>query len=420
MKRVILACVLAFLLTGMLAGCTPGAIGSRPEPVTVRFAYRAGSMQIEPLLQEFHDQYPHITVEAIAVTSSGDLRQQVSQGQVDLLRDNREALALVRQDLLRPLDEMHLAEWDRIREDYYRGLWESMAIGGQQWGIPAGLDTMVLYVNMDAVRALGLTLPGEPWDAYAFLELANALNDPDGLSGRLDSRMFGFCTDPEQWDLFFFIYAWGGRIVDDLNNPQLPTLDQNETLAAARWYTELYTRYGVAPMPAVIRRTYAGGVGHAFISGHCGLWMGQYSNRGGLGSPYTWAADWEMLPLPQLGGTGTLADVEGYYVAASSEHPQEALQFARFLSDHPLASGALVPPRRALAADPAFERAVGTQVADRARDVSDPIIMVPVELSSELMGVGEAVFVAVNRSILEGLDVELLLLDAQQQLQRGN
>jgi ABC-type glycerol-3-phosphate transport system substrate-binding protein len=423
MKRIILTCVLLSLLAGPLVGCTQGAIGSRPDPVTLRFAYRAGRVQIEPLLDEFHDQYPHITVEAVAVTSAGDLRQRVAQGQVDLLRDNREALALVRNDLLRPLDEMLLAEWEGIRDDYYRGLWESLAIGGQQWGIPAGLDSMVLYVNMDAVRALGLTLPSSSqgpgsWDAFAFLELANALNDPDGLSGRLDSRMFGFCTNPEDWDPFFFIYAWGGRIVDDLNDPQRPTLDQNETIEAARWYTELFTRYGVAPLPAVIRRTYAGGVGQAHISGHCGLWMGQYSNRGGLGTPYTWLADWQMLPLPQLGGTGTLADVEGYYVTASSEHPQEALLLARFLSGHPMASGALIPPRRALAADPAFERAVGSQVADRAREVSDQIILVPADLSPQLMAVGEAALMAVNRSIQEDLDVELLLLDAQQQLQR--
>lgn len=422
MKRIILACVLASLLAGPLLACTPGAIGSRPEPVSLRFAYRAGGIQIESLLDEFHDQYPHITVEPIAVTSASDLRQRVAQGQVDLLRDNREALALVRQDLLRPLDDMHLAEWDTIRADYYRGLWESLAIGGQQWGIPAGLDIMALYVNMDAVRALGLRLPasGETWDAFAFLELANALNDPDGLSDPLDTRMFGFCTDPEQWDLFFIIYAWGGRIVDDLNDPQRPMLDQNETIEAARWYTELFTRYGVAPMPAVIRRTYAGGVGQAFISGHCGLWMGQYSNRGGLGSSYTWAADWEMLPLPRLNGDWTLADVEGYYVTATSEYPQEALTLARFLSGHPLASGALAPPRRALAADSAFERAVGSQVADRAREISDQIIMVPADLSPELMVVGEAVFIAINRSIQEDLDVELLLLDAQQQLERGN
>jgi ABC-type glycerol-3-phosphate transport system substrate-binding protein len=422
MKRLVLVCVLLALLGSALVACGPGALGSRPDPVTLRFAYRAGTMQVEALLDDFRAEHPHITVEAVEVARwGGDMGQRVAQGQVDLFRDSREALAMAERGLIRPLDDVHLAEWSGIRDDYYRGIWESLAIGGQQWGVPAGLDTMVLYANMDAVRLLGVTLPGagEPYDAFRFLELANALNHPEGSPQLLGARLYGFCSDPEQWDPFFFVYLWGGRLVDDLNDPQRPTLDQNETIEALRWYVDLFTRYGVAPTPAVVRSSFAGGVNQAQVNGGCGLWLGLYSSRGGLDTQFRWTADWEMLPLPRAGGAWSMADVEGYYVTGSSQHPNEALLLARFLSDRAEAAGSLVPARRSLTADPAYERAVGAAVAEQARGLSDQLIIVPTELSPQLMAAGEAVLRAVNQSIQQGMDIEPLLLEAQQQLQRG-
>lgn len=422
MVRTALLWLLAAALSASLAGCALLGIGAPPEPITLRLGYRAGTVQLEPLLAQFQAEHPHITVETVVAGRwGGDLHQRVAQGHVDLLRDNREALGLVGRELLRPLDPVHLAEWDGIRDDYYRGVWEALAVGGQQWGIPAGLDTTVLYANVDTARALGLSLPvdGQPWGSFEFLGLAAALNYPDGLPQGDGAPVFGFCTDPGQLDPFLFVYLWGGRIVDDLNNPRAATLDQAETIEALRFYTSLFTQYEVAPKPDVLQREVPGGVEQAIVTGRCGMWLGLFSNRGGLDAPERWEFDWEMLSLPQVGGEWALADVSGYFVTANSEYPQEALLLARFLADHAEASGSLAPPRRSLTADPAFEAAVGAQAAERARAIPDQLIIIPTELSPELVAVAQAVMQSVQQSIQQDVDVEQLLLMAQRALQRG-
>ncbi len=423
MKKLVALTAALLLGAVLLSACGQGMLRMGPEPVTLRFAYRANTMDVESLLAEFRDAHPHITVEAVEVDRWGDaMRQQVTQGQIDLFRDSREALVYAGQDQIRPLDPVQLADWDDVRDDYFRGAWESLAIGGQQWGIPAGMDTMALYANMDQVRALGLTLPtpDQRWGPFEFLEMANALNFPEGLPHDPASRLFGFCTEPYDLDPFVFVYLWGGRIVDDLNAPQRVTLDQIETIEAVRWYSDLFTRYQVSPAPATVSEMFRqGGIREAQTTGHCGLWLGLYSNRGGLDTPFRWSSAWEMLPVPRQAGDFDLADVHGYFVTQSSAHPQEALLLAHFMTERWQSAGAQLPARKSQVADPAYAYTVGERVADQARSLGDDVIIIPVEFSPQLATVGEAVLQTINQAITQGHDVEPLLIEAQERLQRG-
>jgi ABC-type glycerol-3-phosphate transport system substrate-binding protein len=410
--------ILPLLLLGViLSGCALGTPLARTEPITLRYAYEGATPEIEALLVEFHDRHPNIAVELLGPgTEDSVLMQGVLNGNIDLIRGGAEALGLAQQGLFLPLDDIHLDEWADERDDYFGGLWESLSVSGEQYGIPAGLDTVVTFVNTGALDALGeqLPAPSAPWDNYAFLDLATRLNHPEGLPGDPAGSIHGFCSDHQQLDPFVFVYANGGSIVDDLQDPQRPTLDDTATLEALAWYVDLFGRYGVAPGPEFMGRNYgSAGLRIAQAGGRCGLWVGMFSERGYTGGS-AWQYDWDMLPIPGSASDLGLAMVEGYFVPRGGPHPDEALLLARFLSDSWRASGRLLPPRRSLVSDPTYEQLIGERLASQVAEFSSSMTIISLDFSPLLVDVGTAALGAVNYAITQNADIVPLLQEAQQ------
>ncbi|MBM3189151.1 MAG: extracellular solute-binding protein [Chloroflexi bacterium] len=408
-------CVIALIASGV-AGCAPKIERAAAEPVTLRFAFRQHTVQLDALFQAFHEKYPWITIEPVEANRWGtEITTLVEAGNVHMLMEGREALQLADRGLIRPLDEIQLGDWAGIRDDYIKGSWEGLAVGGQQWGIPAGVDMLVVYVNMEQARALRAPVPDEGWTLFDFLELANAMNFPEGLPHASSARMFGFCTTPQDLDPVIFVYLHGGGIVDDLYTPTMPTLNDPATIEATQWYVDLFTRYGVSPNPEVVRRSYPrGGIYEAALRGHCGVWLGWYGSRGGRDINMQWSMEWKMLPIPRDRATFGLGDVVGYYITKDCQHPKEALRFLRFLADHWEASGTKLPPRHSLLESEDYEAAVGKEILEGVRPRTDRLLMVPVgQTYAGLEQVGGAYLGVVQQAIREGLDPAGLLEEAQ-------
>jgi len=396
--------------------CGPGAIVTpTPEPITLRFAFREFTVEIEPLLQEFHTRYPWITVEPVSADRFGNsMGPLVEMGNVDMFVDYTSALSYAAEGLIKPLDDLQLADWAPILDDYYPGTWETLRIQGQQWGIPANVDMYVAYVNLDQAQALHLELPGPEWTLFEFLELANAMNYPEGLPYLESSNLIGFCTVPEGMDVILFTYRHGGQIVDSIENPQVATLNDPLTVEAVQWYSDLHNRYGVTPDPEVVRTTFRqGGVFEAQMRGACGVWFGAYSTRGGLDMPFEWAMKYRMLPLPRDHADLNLADVQGYFIHNNSQHPAEAIKLARFLSDRWEASGPRLPPRRSLVESDSYQASVGSEAGAVALGFSDRVMMVPPDAGPELEAVGAQFIEAVQEIVTEDMDAGMVLNEAQ-------
>lgn len=405
----------------ILSGCGTGSPLAKTQPVTLRYAYTGATPEIELLLEAFEDEHPNITVELLGPeTDSSTVTQRALQGEIDLIRSGTDAMAMAERGLL-PLDDIHLDAWADVRDDYYGGLWESLSLGGEQYGIPAGLDTVVMYVNVEALNALGEDLPPEsqPWDHYAFLDLATRLNHPEGLPGDPSHSVFGFCSNHQDLDPFVFVYANGGSIVDDLNDPQRPMLDDTATVDALAFYVDLFTRYGVAPGGDFMGRNYGAASRQvAQAGGHCGLWIGLFSDRGQTGSN-PWQYAWEMLPAPGSQPDLGLSIAEGYFVPRTASHREEALELARFLSDRWQASGRLLPPRRSLVQQPGFQQLVGERIVAHAAAFPDDMTIISLDFGDELMSVGMAVLGAVDYAITQNADIVPLLQEAQQTLEQS-
>jgi len=408
-----LACLLA-----MTAGCDV-ILPPKIEPITLRFAYREGVVSPDYLLDLFEQRNPGITIERIKLPrfDNNALATRLRADEIDLFQDSRDALSYTQQGLIIPLQDILPQEWEELRGDYYPGTWEALNVAGQQWGIPAGLDVYTFYANATAMEALGVDRPPSDWRLVDLVMFADQLNYPDRATSPTNQPLFGFCTDPDGYDPLVFIYMHGGAIVDDINNPTQVTVDDPLVIEAVQWYSDLINRYDVVPDIAQVRRFYSRGFAEAAVVGACGLWMGYFSNRGGMDTPYTWTSDWIMLPPPQDALSAAMGEVDGYYITSACEEQAAALDLIRYLSGYWEAAGQKLPPRLSIAADEDYAEELGYDVASAVAQFPRQVIIVPAVLDPRLEQVGGALISTVNRIVEENLDAEWELLDLQDQLQ---
>jgi len=415
--------VILALFAVTLAGCAGAAIGNReptPQPVTLRFAYAKDEVNYAPLLESFKEQYPHIIIEPIEVErfGGGGMQNAVRFMDVDIYQDDRRALEDAKEGLLMPVGDLLEAQWSPIEDDYYPGTWEALSLQGQQWGVPAGLDLVVAYMNEDHLAALNVAAPPEEWTVDDFLALTQKLNYPEGAASLTVPHLFGFCSMPQSTDPVLFVYLHGGRIVDDLNNPTEAIFDEPDTVDAVQWYADLFTLYGVSPDPQVMRQFFSRGIFEAAMRGACGVWFQMYSVRGGFTGRAEWQYQWTMRPLPKDRQAYEAGDVSGYFVTKKCKYPAEAATFLRYLSDHWEASGRQLPPRRSLAQSEGYLKSLDKEVAAVAKAFasSGQVIILPSEDQNNALQQAGGLFVAaVERVILEDMDPLDVLVEAQDQ-----
>jgi len=376
-------------------------------------------MPIQRLAEEFHAKYPWITIQYYEVGYSGgnSIEQWVRSGGVDLFRTSREAMGWIDDGLLKPMDDIQLDDFSEIRSDYYSGLWDALALEGVQYGVPAGMDVYVAYVNTQQAQALGVDLPKDDWDKIEFYEFVKSLNgwNPSGMS---ESSLIGFCTDPQSMDPLVYVYSHGGTIVDSIEDPRQATLDDPLTIEATQSYADLFNRDQLSPTREVARKLFPrGGVYEAEIRGQCGAWFNWFSERGGSGTGMlSWQNQWKMYNLPHDNRDMAMGNVEGYYLAGSSDYPEEALVFIRWLSDRWDAAGTLIPPRISQQQDDGYRESLGKELTAVVDAFPKEVIFLPGSYTPELEAVGTAYFKAVGQIIAEDVPADGVLKEAQDSL----
>ena len=320
----------------------------RPSPWFCGLPTVRGTQTWALCCSSFKKSIPGVTVEIVDLDRAGWALDLFLDGQrADVFLWDSGALWF--RDRLAAIEGADLELWDDIREDYSPGAWEAFRAGGVQWGIPAGLDPFVVYINLDRIRELKVPVPQPDWSVHELVALASQLNYPEGLPSASSDRLFGFCTSYRYAiDPLAFIYDHGGGLVDDIYEPTIPTLDDPVTVEAVQWYTDVYTEYKVTPDPDVMGSAFATLDYHDVIyQGACGVWLGLLSERGGTW-PVKWACSWKMLPVPMQGSELALGGFQGYFVTKECARPWEAFQLVRFLSDHWEAALPYHPPRASL------------------------------------------------------------------------
>jgi multiple sugar transport system substrate-binding protein len=385
-----------------LAGCARGT--PTPEPVTISFAYPDYDTEhYQRLLEKFSEDYPHITVELRP--RRWDMLSGLGAGDADIFVSTQFAISWAQDSILNltPLveqdDDFHLG-------DFYTGMMGLYTKEGKTWGIPAGVDIMVMYYNQDLLDQVNAPYPQIGWDWNDFVEIAMAARDPT-------ADTYGYVPLLDTFDALSFMYQHGGRIFDDLQDPTRTTFDDPLTIEGLDWFVRLIHDYNVIPTEEQARESFLRGNARAGVMrGQVGMWTGMLSERGGQTWNAEWDMGWGMAPLPRDQQAATMTLVSGYFVSAQTDHAEAAWEWIAFISQ--AIPNRLTPVRRSLTESAEFEQQVGSNVAAVARASLENALL----LSPELVEFEEALglFNQAYEKVLDGTSsAEEAMTWAQQQ-----
>ncbi|NLF01084.1 MAG: extracellular solute-binding protein [Anaerolineales bacterium] len=340
----------------ILSGC--GTAELTLEPAAIKFACPIGEVEHYQLLAEaFQEAHPSVTVEILG--HDWDVLGGINPHEADVFVSSQFALTYM-QDEGTLLNLSPFMEQDSAfdQQDFYPGMMDLYTSGGKVWGIPAGVDLVVMYYNQDLFDQYGVTYPERYWTWEDFLVKADAITDED-------TDTFGYVPNYDYFDPIMFVYQHGGRIFDDIQNPTTTTFDDPLTIEALEWYLELMTTYHVAPTPDEVQQWRGGSIYAGVVQNRVGMWTGLLSDRGGRNWPVKWQMRWGMATMPQDQQAATLTLVNGYFIATDTPYPQACWEWIKFLSGQ--LPGSLAPVRRSIAESSAFEQHAGSEVAEVAR-----------------------------------------------------
>jgi len=108
---------------------------------------------------------------------------------------------------------------------------------GKIYAFPSEGDTAWLWYRKDILDAKGIKVP-ETWDEY--LAAAQQLNNPPEMYG----TVIGAKPDEALWDFMFYLFGFGGEILDKDNKV---VINNEAGVKALTFYSELLTKEKVVP-----------------------------------------------------------------------------------------------------------------------------------------------------------------------------
>jgi len=382
--RLALARIIIVAVILILAGCGRGA--EQPvqdsEPVTLRFGVPFLASNDDPLLvqaiERFEQENPRISVEIVIPSRIPTFFLEpgmIEALQLDaVLWSPDPGLILREQPLVLNLEPFIGNEEGFAEQDFLPHTLDAFRWQGQRYGIPASVETALMYYNRDLFDAQGVAYPSSDWNWQDLLSTAQQLTTVRTSTsvgeGEQQSGHWGFVAHPFTGEVFLFVWQHGGRLLDDPLKPTRPVFDDPLVPEAIQWYADLGLVHQVMPIVLsdkvdVLSRIPT----DAFALQKAAIVMGGTAARGGDIIP--WNFSWGAVPLPQDQTRASSLFVQGYFVMARSDHPQEAWALVRSLSKSESEVTSLVPARRTAAESAAFRQRVGTEVAQAALSTLD-------------------------------------------------
>ncbi|MBN1180017.1 MAG: extracellular solute-binding protein [Anaerolineae bacterium] len=397
-KRLGVWCALLGMVL-LMAGCEK--VLPTPEPVIITFVHpqdRTG--QYQTWAEQFHAQYPHITVELVPTENSPTT---LAKEKDTFIASQFEIASLLQQDVVMNLASFVEQDESIQLNDFYPGTLDVFVSEGKRWGIPFGVDMMMMYYNKDVFDRFGAAYPQIGWTWGNFLESALAVtNPPNGYGYGMHHNNLYATYEP-----IILIYQHGGRIFDNLQQPDHTTFNDPLNIEAMEYYASLMYQHEVAPTAAEAEQQGQAYPWRGIYEGRFGMWLGMYTERGGQLWGRGWDFAWGVLPLPRDENAATLGSVSGLFIAAHTAHPDECWLWIKFLSRQ--MSPTLIPARQSLATSKDYTQLAGTDVLEAAQTAMQETMMVNPALVGfdEALGALSEAFEAIRKGELtptEALD----------------
>ncbi len=320
------------------------------------------------LAQQFHETHPDVQVEVKMLKLAN--RIQTIAAKADCFQWMPVIYNPEQQSAVLSLEPFLDADRAFSTDDFYPALLDAFIYQRQLWGLPSHSSPMVIEYNKDLFDAAGVDYPPLHWTTDDFVELALALTQGEG-----EKKQYGFVPDVLEYDgLLMMLARLGAKFVDEDADPPALSFNHPSTVEALRWYTSLYTEFGVKPV---------------FITGWAdflddsasfstewrklvyGRRAAMWINSTSQGMPELDGFNTGLATLPiGIENAGNSGRVEGYFISSpatrgslSTPDTQRACwQWITFLTERPGPPQGL-PARRSVAESDAFRQQVGARQA---------------------------------------------------------
>lgn len=343
----LLGCLLLVML--VLAGCSSGAdepTTSAPEiteedggdtapetaeDVTITWLRLAEWNAADPkIIETFEAEHPGIKVDVEEIpfselVSQINLRFGADDDSIDVISADVPLVSSYGyKGWLLPLDDVFTEE---EKADWLPAALNAGSYEGQLLAAPVSTSTQLLYYNLDAFEAAGITPPGQD-ERWTWDEVMDAAQQLKVVGDDDTVEMWGF-----QWEQTTAAYQLlplmgslggdyigeGGLVVDGV-------LNSDPWIEAATFYYDVFNTYQVAPQGDAVNGP------DLFVNGNLAMLIAgpwQISNFAENAE-----FDWNVSRHPYFDG-GTVATSTGsWHIAVNSlsNHPEEAKAFVRWLS----------------------------------------------------------------------------------------
>jgi multiple sugar transport system substrate-binding protein len=368
------------LILVLLAGCAKPT--PPPEPVAISFAYPEWYGEyFEALIDEFHEGYPHITVELDPIPNSV-FAQSFVASDADAFVSGSWSTNLwmtLEQDQMMDLRPFITTDMDFDREDFHMGEAGFLTRGQSVWGVPIGAYLIVMYYNQDLFDQYGAAYPEPGWTWSDFLGAGLALRDPD-------EDVFGF-VPTDSAGAASFVYQHSGQLYDDLQTPTYATYDVPLTVETLEWYTALFLEHNIAPTPEQAQQAFGGDADNAtdraIRRGQVGMWTGGIWQQGRWEDDGVQGFRWGMAPLPRETKAASLSMGEFLFISKGARHPEACWQWISYVSRQ-MAPEWMAPVRQSQIESEPYEQLVGDEVAAVVRAAASDILIVSPKVQSDL------------------------------------
>ncbi|WP_196797405.1 ABC transporter substrate-binding protein [Gloeocapsa sp. PCC 7428] len=279
---------------------------------------------LQQVLNEFEAMHPKIKVkyDAIADQYMDVLKTRlIGDTAADVFYlDAFEAPGMIEPGVLEPLDDYVTPEFDIA--DFQPSLLAAFQQNGKTYGFPKDFSTLVLFYNKQAFAEADLSQPPQTWEQLR--EYAKKLTVDRNNDSRIDR--YGFGIIPELARLYFVIKAFGGELINTLEQA---TFASPESLQGLQLIIDQYRQERSSAQPSDAGTTSGGeifGQGKAAMVIE-GPWLIPY-----LEDTFP-ALEYATAEVPTIAGKkGTMAYTVAYVMNKKSQHKPEAWQLISYLT----------------------------------------------------------------------------------------
>ena len=211
---------------------------------------------------------------------------------------------------------------------FYPEIIDRFTVDSKLYAIPRDTAPFAcVYYNKTLFDKKGIPYPTDDWDVYDLLDKAKELTEVD-TSGRI--TRYGFYA----WAWQNFVYAFDGKLVDDVRKPKKCLLGSEKSLAGLEFYSDLINKYKVHPTSTAMANM-AMNASLMFMTGRVAMFSSGIWETPALRKINNFEWDVVMFPKGPSGKRGFGTGGSGYCILKDTKYPKEAFEVLKALAGRP-------------------------------------------------------------------------------------